>query len=227
MNKILITGSNRGLGWGIAKTFHEKGWEVISLNRTLRDVDWLNEIKCDLEDVNQIETAIEKVLEHGNIEVCVFNAAVRRFDLIEKMSLEDWNASININLTSIFYLLRKMLPVLRINKGYAFFIGSQASDNFFEKGAAYCASKAALKALVEVMIMENRNYGVRATILNAGAIKNRLKTNDEWKMKPEKVAELILELVLSDKSLLINELVLSPAIVPEHPLFGIDRIQSI
>ncbi len=225
--RLLITGSNRGLGWGIAEYFHAKGVEIVSLNRTLRNVDWLNEVQCDLEDMKQVEIALGKVENIEEVDICVFNAAVRKFGLIHEMDVKDWCASVNINLTSVFYLLQRLIPSLRRNEGYAFFIGSQAATNTFEEGAAYSSTKAALKALVETMIKENRNYGVRATLLNLGAIKNRKKPNDDWKMKPEELANLMYRLALSDRNLLIGELEVSPAQPPEFPLYGIDRLQSI
>ncbi len=226
--RILITGSNRGLGKGIARFLHEEGCQITSLNRTLANEDWLNEIKCDLTDEKQIDYACNLAIDKfKGIDVCICNAATRKLSLIENMETEDWNDSVLTNLSSVFFVCRNLIPELKKTKGYFFIIGSQASDYFFETGAAYCATKAALKAFTEVLIMENRKHGIRVSLINAGAIKNRPKKDDEWKMKPYSIAALICQLMNTDPGFFVSELELRPTAVPVYPLFGMERIQAL
>src|SRR5205085_11733590 len=103
--RLLITGSNRGTGRAIAKLFSDSGYQVVSLNRTVSGDVWLGEIACDIANPSRLKEACSEGLSKlGGLDVCVMNAAVRRFAYIEKMCDEDWNDSIATNLTSVFLL---------------------------------------------------------------------------------------------------------------------------
>ena len=57
----IVTGANRGIGYGIAKELYNAGYHVIALNRTLNNEDWLEEIKCDIRNANEISCAFEYI----------------------------------------------------------------------------------------------------------------------------------------------------------------------
>ncbi len=227
-NRILLTGTNRGIGRAIAKYFCDQGCKIVSLNRTLTNEKWLNEIECNLAETSVIASACSRAVEFlGGVDIVIFNAAVRKLDSIDEMSIEDWNESLQVNLSSIFQMSKLLIPELRKTKGYFFIMGSQAADYFFEGGVAYCCSKAALKAFAEVLLMENREFGVRVSILHAGAVKNRPKPNDDWKIEAESIGKLVFKLVNLDPDLFVSQLEVRPTEIPEPPIRGIGRIQSI
>jgi len=154
---LLITGSNRGAGYGIAKYFYEQGYKIISLNRTLKS----------------------------------------------------------------------LLPIFKISKTYITVIGSHAATHYFDGGVAYCSTKAALKAMVEVFIQETRDYGVRTTLINAGAINNRPKGNDDKKLQPESIGKCIFSIVNSNSDVLLGELEIRPSIPLKSNESGISKLQYV
>jgi len=225
---LLITGSNRGTGYGIATYFYKQGYQIISLNRTLRNEDWLGEIKCDLSQPDQIITICEKIVKRSKvIDVCILNAAIRKLSFIEDMSHKDWEDSVAVNYSAIFYILKSLLPIFRLSKTYVTVIGSHAGTHYFDGGVAYCSTKAALKAIVEVFIQETRDNGIRTTLLNLGAINNRPKGNDDKKLQPESIGKCIFSLVNSNPDMILGELEIRPSIPLENNESGISKLQYV
>src|SRR5207237_6800579 len=113
-------------------------------------------------------------------------------------------------------LARQVIPALRQSRGYIIIMGSHSAAHFFEGGVAYCATKAALKAICEVLILENRGYGIRTTLVNAGAIRNRPINNDDRKILPETIARIIYDLVHSSSDSIVRVV----EIRPTNPLYA-------
>jgi NADP-dependent 3-hydroxy acid dehydrogenase YdfG len=158
----------------------------------------------------------------------VANAGIRRFGTIEQLPLEDWQASVRTNLDGVFYLARATLSRLARTAGYFIVVGSHAEKYPFEGGAAYCATKLALRGLVDCLIAETRQQGVRATYLSLGAVKNRDHGMDEsWKLTPEEVGELVLSLLRLPGKVLVNYLDARPLAPPGEGVAGIARLQVV
>lgn len=228
MPVLLITGSNRGTGYAVAQHYYNNGYQIISLNRTLVNEPWLGEIKCDLNDVHQVVAACKNIAnEVSSIEVCFLNAAVRKLSFIGEMSIDDWQQSVNINYSSVFYTLKTLLPLFKQSKTFVVVMGSHAGSYFFDGGAAYCSTKAALKGLTEVFIQETRDFGIRTTLINAGAINNRPKGNDDKKIQVTSLAKLIFTLTQSEADIIPAEIEIRPAIPLSPHENGIAKIQYV
>ncbi|GAA3584371.1 SDR family NAD(P)-dependent oxidoreductase [Snuella lapsa] len=225
---LLITGSNRGTGYGIAKYFYDKGYTIISLNKTLKKEAWLGEIECDLRYPDRIIDICEVLVENKiSIDVCVLNAAIRKLSFMEEMAYEDWRNSVAVNYTAIFYLLKSLLPIFKESKTYITVMGSHAASHYFEGGMAYCSTKAALKAMVEVFIQETRSYGIRTTLINAGAINNRPKGHANKKIQPESIAQCIYSIINSNTDMLLGELEIRPSQPLQSKDVGIMKLQYV
>ena len=182
MKTAIITGCNRGIGEGIKNSLLNKEYIVYGINRTpSTDTHQnYNDISCDISKKSDLEKAIQEIKYNTNsIDVLIPNAAIRKLIPIEKMSDNDWNSSIDINLNSVFYLTKAFLPDLIRSQGYHITIGSHSEKYTFANGAAYCASKAALRAFSECLLEEVRHKGVKVTYLSIGAVKNRNHGYDE------------------------------------------------
>ena len=226
--KLLITGANRGVGFHIAKYFAGEGYFVRAMNKTKAEVPWLHEVPCDLSDTAQLEAQVGQLLATDQgYEVVVLNAAVRRLQTFEQMGTSDWFESVNVNLNAVFLLLKYLLPALKAKKATVVIIGSHAGSHYFEGGAAYCATKAALKALTEVFIMETRQYGIRATLLSPGAIRNRDITHNDLKIQPENLAQFVYTLCQMPENMLFGEIEVRPGQAVQPPTTGIARLQYL
>lgn len=225
---LLVTGSNRGTGRAIAQTFCTEGYRVASLNKTLAHEDWLGEIQCDVMNPDELASGYAEALHYlSKIDVCVLNAAIRRFAYIEQMGDKDWDDSLATNLSSIFRLVRMAIPALRESQGALIIMGSHAGTHFFEGGAAYCATKAALKALTEVVILETRTQGIRTTLVSPGAICNRPKEDDADKIRPETIGRIVYDVARLSADALVGELEIRPSRSRAPLVSGIERLQYL
>jgi NAD(P)-dependent dehydrogenase (short-subunit alcohol dehydrogenase family) len=225
----LVTGTNRGTGRAIAASLHRRGYRIRSLNRTLCGEDWLGELRCDLTDPERIaECAAEAVAGTGRLDVCVANAVDRAFLPLAGLPAGDWDRLVAVNLTSVFHLIRHTLPALRASQGLFVAMGSHAATRFFEGGAAYSATKAALKALVETLLLEERGNGVRACLISPGAISNLDGDEAPYKMSTESVGDCVAAVIDGwPRDVVVGELEIRPARLPAPPVTGIDRLLHV
>jgi NAD(P)-dependent dehydrogenase (short-subunit alcohol dehydrogenase family) len=252
MSTVVITGCNRGTGAGIARVLDRAGYLVLGWNRTPAAVGaCFSEILCDVRNPTDVDRAAAQLPD--DLVAVVANAAVRRFSEVETLSLEDWRASVETNLDGVFYLARACVPHLKRNRGYFLVIGSHAEKYPFEGGAAYCATKLAVRGLVDCLIAETRQQGVRASYLSLGAIKNREHgppaedppgarprraeraqgqpgandAEEAWKLLPEDIGELVLALLRLPPNMLVNYLDARPLMPPANASAGISRLQGV
>jgi len=223
---VVITGANRGTGRSIAEAFYDHGDCVVALNKTLCGESWLREIKCDLRSKVNIRDAVRRIAEEfGRIDIVVHNAAIRRFASIDTISDEQWEDSVAVNLNAVFWLTQETAAYLIASRGFLVFMGSHAGMHFFEKGAAYCCTKAAVHAFAEVAIRDFRYKGVRATLIAPGAISNRPKENDEWKIKPEEIGKIVVYLSSMPSEVIPGFVELRPSQPLKFPFDGIELLQ--
>jgi 3-oxoacyl-[acyl-carrier protein] reductase len=225
----LITGSNRGLGNGVARAFHRAGYRIVSLNRTLAGEDWLGEVHCDLARLDDIPRAMAEVRRDvARLDVCVLNAAVRRLATVAELNPLALQTSLAVNLGAPVLLAQACLPMVRAARGGFVVIGSHAATRYFEGGVAYSATKSGLKALVETLLLEERGNGVWATLVSPGAIANRAGDHAPTKMTTDAVGELVRRLAEDvPLGIAVGELEIRPAVLSASPTTGIERLQWV
>ena len=224
----LITGCNRGLGEGIRNILLKQGYTVIGLNRTLSNQKLENyiEVKCDISNSENIEKAKEKI--NKKIDLLIINAGIRRFEKIENMKKQDWEDSVNINLNGAFYTLKSFIENVKNAKGDIIIIGSHSEKYTFEEGGAYCSTKLALRGMAECLREELRYEDVRVSYLSLGSIKNRdHNIYEEWKLMPEEVGMIILNIINLPKKILIPYLDIRPLQPLKDEKKGIEKLQYV
>ena len=150
----LITGGSKGIGLGIGESLIRLGMNVALTSRSQRAADeaaaLLNGIgpgraigiEADVIDLSVQEASVAKVQNiWGKLDVLVANAGVGHFAPIDEMTTDQWQQTIDINLTGVFNSVKASIPALKESKGYIITIASLAGTNFFARGAAYNASK--------------------------------------------------------------------------------------
>ncbi|WP_198048304.1 SDR family oxidoreductase [Saccharomonospora iraqiensis] len=225
----MITGSNRATGYAIARRLHGLGWSVVSINRTLRGEPWLHEHLCDFtDDDSPIAVADDIRRTHGRVDAFVSTSVTRELCEVEDLSPARLNDAVRINFTSVVQTVRVLLPELRRANGLVVLLGSHAGSRHFEGGTAYSATKAALKAFVETLLLEERPRGVRSTLVSPGAIANFADDDSPDKMSTDSVARCVAALLSEmPEDTAIGEVELRPARIPRPQVSGLDRLRHV
>ncbi|CAG7589206.1 MAG: 3-oxoacyl-[acyl-carrier-protein] reductase [Candidatus Midichloria sp.] len=176
----LVTGATGGLGLAIVRKLHEAGANVIASATKLENLnklkseykDHLNIIKCDL--ANPVET--EKLLDQaeeiaGEISIVVCNAGLCRDNLAMRMSDEEWDTVLNINLTSVFRLNRAAIKkMIRRRYGRIINISSVVGLTGNIGQANYTATKAGLIGMSKSLAAEIATRGITINCIAPGFI---------------------------------------------------------
>ncbi|MGV8913119.1 MAG: SDR family NAD(P)-dependent oxidoreductase [Rhodoglobus sp.] len=161
----IVTGAARGLGAAITAALIRDGYTVAALDLTGTGemANGALSIACDVSDETAVNDAITRVeSELGIPTVLVNNAGVLAPGRIDDTSLEVWNRTLAVNLTSAFLLSKRVLPGMReAGFGRIINVGSSAGKNGgFSTGGAYAASKAAMMCLAKSIANAERSNGI-------------------------------------------------------------------
>ena len=170
--RIWVTGAGQGIGRQVAVRFQQAGAEVIGLDRQFDEQPYPFRTQLlDITDPVQVERVCRRLLaEEQRVDVLVNGAGVLRLGASDALSIEDWHACMDVNVSGPFYLFRQLVPVFREQRGGAIVsIASNAAHVPRMQMAAYCASKAALVALNNCIGLELSGYGVRCNLVSPGS----------------------------------------------------------
>lgn len=161
----VVTGAARGLGAAICRALVDDGYQVAALDLTAsaETHDGILTIECDVSDEVAVNAAINSVERQlGMPSVLVNNAGILAPGRIDDTSLEVWNRTLAVNLTSAFLLSKRVLPGMRAaGYGRIINVGSSAGKNGgFSTGGAYAASKAAMMCLAKSIATAERSNGI-------------------------------------------------------------------
>jgi len=213
MSKVIyITGGTKGIGFGIAEVLLKNGHSVAISGRKQEDVDQsVSQLKSisqnvfgvssDVRNFEEEEKAVSQILERfGKLDVVVANAGLGVFKPIDELSIEDWNAMQETNLTGCFYTLKASVEALKKSEGYYITIASLAGTNFFENGAGYNASKFGVVGFTQAAMIDLRKYNIKVSTIMPGSVATHFNGNvpsekDGWKIQPEDMGSLVLDML--------------------------------
>jgi NAD(P)-dependent dehydrogenase (short-subunit alcohol dehydrogenase family) len=211
----IVTGGSRGIGFAIARSLLSRGMNVAITGRDAESLaDAANALGAgerlttfpgdvgNLEDVRKLVAAT--VERWSRLDVLVNNAGIGTFAHIADMTPEMWRATIDTNLTGVFYCCNAAIPHLRkTGGGWIINISSLAGKNAFVGGGAYCASKAALNQFSEALMQEVRYDGIRVSYIMPGSVDTGFggpnapsaTSASTWKIAADDVAAVVLDLL--------------------------------
>jgi 3-oxoacyl-[acyl-carrier protein] reductase len=209
----LITGGSKGIGYGVAEKLINDGIKVCITARTEVDVleatAELNKLKdgyaigmvSDVKSLDSQVAAVKYVLDTwGQLDYFIANAGVGHFAPIQDMTAEQWQETIDVNLTGLFFSAKASLAALKTTKGYFITISSLAGTNFFAQGAAYNASKFGAVGFSQAMMLDVRNDDIRVTTIMPGSVSTYFAGHtpsdaDAWKIQPEDIGQIVSDLI--------------------------------
>jgi len=180
----LITGANRGIGRAIALTFAKEGANIAFTDLTYDDNSKSLEEECkklgvkckmypsDASKYDQTEEVVKKILEEsGTIDILVNNAGITKDTLLMRMTQEQWDTVINVNLKSVFNFTKSVqMIMLKQKTGSIVNISSVVGVAGNAGQANYAASKAGIIGFTKSMAKELGSRNIRCNALAPGFI---------------------------------------------------------
>jgi len=210
----LVTGGSRGIGLAIARALATDGVNVsvtglsdANLSAARPKIEAagpsaVETLRADVRRYDEIERAINATVgRFGGLDILINNAGVGIFVDVAEMTPAQWSEVLETNITGIFYACHAAIPHLRRRGGGSIVnISSLAGSNPFVRGAAYCASKAAVNAFSESLMQEVRYDNIRVSCVAPGSVATEFAQGDaakgaDWKVAPAEVAEVVLNLL--------------------------------
>ncbi len=184
-NKVaIVTGAARGIGKQIALTLAKEGCAIaftdLVINEqaeaTRQEIEALG-VKCcayasnaaDFDETHEVVNRIQE--EFGHIDILVNNAGITKDGLMLRMTEQQWDAVINVNLKSAFNFIHAVSPIMmRQRSGSIISMSSVVGLNGNAGQANYAASKAGIIALTKSVAKEMGSRGIRANAIAPGFI---------------------------------------------------------
>jgi NADP-dependent 3-hydroxy acid dehydrogenase YdfG len=184
---VVITGASSGLGEAAARLLSAQGANVVlgarRADRLCSLADELNRngrkalaVATDVTHRNQVkrlaDTAVKKF---GRVDVMINNAGIMPRAPLERLTIDDWDRTIDVNIKGVLYGIAAALPHMKQQKsGHMIFVSSVAGHKIAPDSAVYAATKHAVRALAEGFRQEVKAYNIRTTIISPGAVDTEL-----------------------------------------------------
>jgi NAD(P)-dependent dehydrogenase (short-subunit alcohol dehydrogenase family) len=230
----VVTGGTRGIGYSIAEALLAEEAKVFICGRdsaflktalaSLRrnPEEQVDGITADMRRYDDCRKLIHAAAERfGGLDILVNNAGVGIMKPVDQLTPEEWDATIETNLSGVFYCCREAIPLMRKRGGgYIFNISSLAGVNAFPGGSAYNASKFGLNGFSEAMMQDIRYDGIRVSYIMPGSVDTDFaaapgsKSRETWKLTGEDIAKAVIDLYKFPKSSLASRIEMRPSQPP-------------
>ncbi len=182
----VITGGARGIGEGICKIFCNEGatvamWDILdegekTADRIKKEGGNIIFQKVNVTDQSSVNIAVEKLIgEYGRIDILINNAGIIRDRSLLKMTRDEWDRVIDVNINSLYVTTKAVLPHMKEAK-YGRIINA-SSINAFQGAfgqANYSASKAAIAGFTRALCKETGRYNITVNAVAPGFIKSEM-----------------------------------------------------
>jgi NAD(P)-dependent dehydrogenase (short-subunit alcohol dehydrogenase family) len=231
--RCVVTGAGKGLGLAVSAMLAAGGASVVICDRDQQTLDLgLAELRerganaegfvCDVSDPTSIENFAKEVKAGGPVDVLVNNAGFYSGRAINDISLQDWDDTFNVNLRSVFLMMRAFMDVMS-ERQYGRIVNVASVDAYIQKptNSHYAAAKAGVVSLTRSFARELAPSGVLVNGVSPGAIATETAKSQGWLAKrvtelpvgypaePDDIAHLIIFLASEKNRFLAGELIVA------------------
>jgi 3-oxoacyl-[acyl-carrier protein] reductase len=192
--KVFITGGTAGIGLSILESFNNLEADIFTIGTNVENLKIIQnkfpKIKTsnfNLEDHQKIEGLIKEAKDKlGGLDIVINNAGITKDNLAIRMSDEEWNKVININLTAVFLICKHSIKVMmKQNSGSIINISSIVGHTGNPGQANYSSAKAGIIAMSKSLAKEYAKKNIRINCISPGFIDTKMTKaiNEEFKKK--------------------------------------------
>jgi NADP-dependent 3-hydroxy acid dehydrogenase YdfG len=184
---LVITGASSGLGEATARLLSAQGASVVLGARRVDRLQSLADeltgsggkalaVATDVTHCEQVKRLVDAAVQtFGRIDVMINNAGIMPRAPLERLNIEDWNRTIDVNIKGVLYGIAAALPHMKQQKaGHIINVSSVAGHKVGPGFAVYAATKHAVRALSEGLRQEVKPYNIRTTVISPGAVATEL-----------------------------------------------------
>jgi NADP-dependent 3-hydroxy acid dehydrogenase YdfG len=184
---VVITGASSGLGEATARLLSARGAAVVLGARRVDRIDSiageLNSrggralaIGTDVTNFEQVKLLADTAVQtYGRIDAMLNNAGLMPHSPLERLKIDDWNQTIDVNIKGVLYGIAAALPHMKRQKaGHIINVSSVAGHKVGPGSAVYAATKHAVLAISEGLRQEVKPYNIRTTVISPGAVATEL-----------------------------------------------------
>ena len=173
--KVLITGASTGIGAAFAQRAVAENYQVFVIGQNSPawvGADQVTFAQIDLSSTRSLDVELRQFTQlYGPFDIVIGNAGRGCFGQLESLSGKEILTCVNLNLLAQIFLARAVLPEMKtVGKGTLVYIGSEASVQGAKNGSVYCATKFALRGLVQSLRADCASSGVRVSLVLPGMV---------------------------------------------------------
>lgn len=227
----LITGGARGIGLSITEALVREGASVFICGRNPATLKMaLGQLHtfgaeasaagtvADVRRYDDCRNFVQKAATRfGRVDILVNNAGIGIFKPVDDLTAEEWDASIQTNLSSVFYCCREVVPIMRQQGGgHIFNISSLLAIHGIAGGSAYCASKFGVNGLTEAMMQDFRYEGIRVSAIMPGSVASDFggsagsNLHEPWKLAGKDIAKAVIDVYRYPGHALVSRIEIRP-----------------
>jgi len=210
---VVITGASSGNGEATARYLSSRGATVVLGARRVDRIKALAEelsrkggkalaIQTDVTEVNQVKRLVDEAVKtFGRIDVMINNAGLMPHSPLERLKIDDWDRTIDVNLKGVLYGIAAALPYMKQQKsGHFINVSSVAGHKVRPGSAVYAATKTAVLVISEGLRQEVKPYNIRTTVISPGALDTELPNSITEPDVAENVRKFVQEVALPAES---------------------------
>jgi short-subunit dehydrogenase len=222
----VVTGASKGIGRAIALRLAAT-YDIVALARSDDELEALAQQierrggSCrprvvDVANPKAVASALAGIDAH----VLVNNAGVGTLKPFMELTRDEWTQMVDVNFNALFDVTRALLPpMIKRQSGHIVNIGSIAGRSAFAGGACYAATKHAVVAFSECLMLELRDSGIKVSVVNPGSVATNFSSGGDggWKLSPQDVAAAVERVIDTPPNVLVHSVEVRTLTVPKKP----------
>ena len=210
----LVTGASKGIGRATALRL-SRDYEIVAVARSEQDLASLareiegsggtcRSLTVDITDPVAVDSALSGI----EAQVLINNAGVGYLKPFLELTRDEWRQMVDVNFNALYDVTRALLPTMVARRsGHVVVIGSISGRSAFVGGSCYAATKHAVMAFTECLMLEVREAGVKVSVVNPGSVAtgfSKRRAESSWALSAEDVADAVAHVLSTPANVLIH-----------------------